>query len=239
MKAPFSIYDFFAYLAPGFLLLVSIDFIFFGLKYSAGFQEHVVVAAIALMTAAYVTGHVIDTASYMAFEFFNKELSPRATIFNRSQLPWLINIAYHPQFSESFWALIKSRTHAEGAADDASSSFDCAFSAVFADEKAAKALSTYETLYGFARNVAFTSFVIAVMALFAPPGVPRWQLFSIACFVGLVLTLRYLRFYHDHTRNLYLLYWRLVAPRHSEQRGANDQAADEGALEEAEGATAT
>src|SRR3954451_21744540 len=60
-KLPFTVYDFFAYLSSGFVVLVSITAAFVGyqpLKDSPGF-----ILAVLFIVLAYITGHIVANLS--------------------------------------------------------------------------------------------------------------------------------------------------------------------------------
>ena len=83
-KFPFTSYDFWAYLSAGFLLLFGADYVFgTGLLIR---EEWKLVPAVIAISAAYVTGHLVASASSMLYErlLVNHLLgAPRSVLFGK------------------------------------------------------------------------------------------------------------------------------------------------------------
>ncbi len=85
MKIPFSVYDFFGYLAAGFVCLVAVDYAF-----SGGWlleADPKLIPGIVLVFIAYAFGHAVSHVAWALLEeqFVRKVLrSPEETMFEKS-----------------------------------------------------------------------------------------------------------------------------------------------------------
>jgi hypothetical protein len=216
-RIPFATYDFFGYLASGFLLVIGMD-VTLGFPRVLG-QNLTPVEIMALLLGVYVGGQLIATPSKTVLEdgLVEQVLGrPNVNLF-RDKRPWLRGVLF-PGFYKPLPAAVRervlSRAGSEGVADPGEALFlHVRYSPeVRADEKLLGRLDTFLNLYGFARNLSFTSLVVgaALAARTAWPGAnpSHRQYATTALVVGLLLLYRYLKFFRQYSYELFNSYAR-------------------------------
>jgi hypothetical protein len=166
-RIPFATYDFFGYLASGLLLILGTDLVL-GFPRVFG-QDLRPVEVMALFLAVYVGGQLIATPSKAVLEegLVEKVLGrPNVNLF-RQKRP-LVRSLLFPGFYKPLPPAVQerviTRAASEGIADPGESLFLHARYGpdVRADEKLLARLDTFLNLYGFARNLSFTSLLVGV-----------------------------------------------------------------------------
>lgn len=216
-RIPFATYDFFGYLASGFLLVI-------GMELALGFprvlgQDLRPVDVVALLLAVYVGGQLVATPSKAVLEdgLVEKVLGrPNVNLF-RQKRPLLRSVLF-PGFYKPLPTGVRervlNRAASEGVADPGEALFlHVRYSPeVRADDKLLARLDTFLNLYGFARNLAFTSLLVGVALsarLWLPgadPGMTKYALTALA--VGVLLLYRYLKFFRQYSYELFNAYAR-------------------------------
>jgi hypothetical protein len=212
-KVPFSVYDFFAYLSSGALLMMTADLIFHGGLLQS--EKIGSVLAAALLILAYVLGHVVAHFSSWLLEYgIAKRLlkSPSESLMGTPPrwkiLKWLFR-AYHRELSPSTQERIRDQMRVRGCAAHGEGLFQHAYPLVTAVDRYQARLDEFRNQYGFARNISF-AFGVAAIALvwahwFGPyPVKLRWAV--VAVVGGLSMFYRYLKFFWQYSYELLLRY---------------------------------
>ncbi len=219
-RIPFSVYDFFGYLAAGFILILSLDYAFEGgwlLK-----EDHLgTVLSLFWLLAAYVAGHLIAGLSSTLLEqgFVRKVLrSPEETLFQHRA-----SGAWHHVFPDFFRPLPKEtqRRVLQKAATIAEINepgrglFLHCHAIVKRDQITLERLNTFLNQYGFCRNVSVASILAAVVLVVGAlwthhngqhdfEGKLRWAGVAIAVAIGMLY--RYLKFFRHYTVEVFVTY---------------------------------
>jgi hypothetical protein len=218
-KIPFSVYDFFAYLSSGAVVLTTVDYV-----WGLGVLERKEVGSvlgIALVILAYVTGHIVAQFSSMLFEhtIVKRILKRPLALLLGEKSRWVVFAwvfpNFHRPFPESTRRRIKEQAAARSCASEGEGLFLHAYSVVTANELAQARLDDFRNQYGFARNMSF-AFLISAIAIVAThfygahPVRLRWSL--LAAFAAVSLFYRYLKFFHQYSYELFLRYAELPRP---------------------------
>jgi hypothetical protein len=218
-KLPFSVYDFFGYLASGFLVLVGAEFAFNGqwlLRKDLNIPQ-----GIFWVVAAYIAGHIIANISGFLLEgqLVRKVLrSPEESLFgDEKQGFWcLIFPGFYIPLPEETCARILRKSEAKAGIKACGRGlfFHC-HPIVKRDANTLARLNTFLNLYGFCRNVSMASIIVVGMLLI---GLLRdWQLrlpfqsaklwWAVAATVGaLGMFYRYLKFFRQYTVEVFVTY---------------------------------
>jgi hypothetical protein len=212
-KIPFSVYDFFAYLSSGTVLIITADYIWeLNLLKNKDVSP---VFGVALVVLAYVTGHVVAHFSSFLIEQIGVHRilkRPSALLFGekpRLRLFKLIFPQFHRALPESTQQRVKQRAIAHGCTDTGEGLFLHAYAKATHDERIQKRLDEFRNQYGFARNMSF-AFLISALAIFLAHWFGhhavhiRWAL--LAAFGGITLLYRYLKFFRQFSYELFLRY---------------------------------
>lgn len=209
---PFSVYDFFAYLASGFVVLLIGGYAF---NINALPQKDASsVLLLAWVVAAYVTGHVVAHLSGSVIEngLVRRRVVASATFF-ASVLGWrrVVFGAYLEPLPARVIERVLSRANMS---PDTSLFFHC-WAIAKRDPVAFGRMNTFLNLYGFARNIAMACALGVVMlaagALLpffdgqSPDTTKQWLILPVAA-IGLVMFYRYLKFFRLYAVELYVTY---------------------------------
>ena len=212
-KIPFSVYDFFAYLSSGTVVLATMDYI-----WGLGILERKEVSpvlGVALVILAYVTGHIVAHFSSFLIEHtvvrcaLKRPLAlllgekPRSPIF-----VWIFP-NFHRAFPEQTQRRIREQAAVRNCTSEGEGLFLHAYSVVTASERAQARLDDFRNQYGFARNMSFAFLVsaVAIVATHFYGGHPvRLRWFLLAAFASVSLFYRYLKFFHQYSYELFLRY---------------------------------
>lgn len=218
-RVPFSVYDFFAYLSAGSILIVTGDYIW---KFGLLTQEKVnSILGIALIILAYVLGHIVAHFSSWILEYgIAKRLlkSPSESLFG-AQPRWKflkqIFRAYHRELSPSTQERIDQQKKIRNCHAAGESLFQHAYPLVTAIDRYQARLDEFRNLYGFARNMSLAFFVASLLLFVAHwtgpnPARLRWAVLALVCSVSLFY--RYLKFFWQYSFELYLRYSELPVP---------------------------
>ena len=211
-KLPFTSFDFWSYLASGFLLLCAFDSAFgYGLL---GRKDWNVVEGVLAVSVAYVTGHVIASLSSPIFERFLVGWvlgRPSAGLFGASTAPkWVQKLLsyYYEKLPDETQKAILEKAKAAGVSEPGEALFLLAYVKASGSDSTMARLAEFLNQYSFCRNVALVSLVTACVFLGAhlqPSGTQQQLTFAcIALVVGVVLVLRYLKFLRHYSLELFI-----------------------------------
>jgi hypothetical protein len=219
-KTPFSVYDFFAYLASGAMIVVSVDYLFgnqFLLRPTLSPQLY----ALAVI-ASYVVGQVVSHLSAVVLEqwLIKGVLGGSIGVLLASEhgkSPWA---RLFPQYFHGLKAATSARVRLQaerrGCQLDGDDLYDHCYAVVTeASERAANRLDYLKSQYGFARNIAFAFFCSAGMIVYEDLTGPRWvspRWVVVGVVVSVCMLYRYLKFYREYASELLKRYAELPAP---------------------------
>jgi len=205
-KIPFSAYDFFGYLASGFLVVLAGS-------YLGGYEwvtkdDFGVTTGLLLLTASYIVGQVLATPSAWLYErvIVGRILGrPNENLFSSKPKWWsYIFPGYYTPLPKATQKVIKesikNEEHHTGEA-----LFIHAFGVVKLEESCMSRLSDFRNMYGFCRNVSFACLLIAVSMTAKEFG--TWEhstliLTSYLCSIGMFY--RYLKFMRQYSYELFI-----------------------------------
>lgn len=212
-KVPFSLYDFFAYLSSGTVVLAAVDYV-----WGLGFLERDKVGAalgIALVILAYVTGHIVAQFSAWLLEhtIVKRVLHRPLSLLMGAKPRWVVLAWAFPNFHRPLPVDTQKRVKDQAAARKCTATGEAlflhAYSVVTASEQAQARLDDFRNQYGFARNMCFAFLLSAIAILVSRwygthPVRLRWAV--LAGFASLALFYRYLKFFHQYSYELLLRY---------------------------------
>jgi hypothetical protein len=227
MKLPFSIYDFFGYLAAGFLLLCTADYAFDGgwlLK-----KEVWPAYAIFWMVLAYIIGHIVAAVSsyWLEHKFLRGVLvSPEVTLFDQEKRvgfwPKLFPIFFDP-FPEETRTRVLKKARADGFEGPGRGLFLHCYAIVITRSHTLERLNTFLNVYGFCRNTSMAA-LLAIPILVAgmiAKGFDTTKLSWIFVAFGIAVGMfyRYLKFFKHFTEEVFQAY-AVMTEAGSEQQAA-------------------
>jgi len=212
-KIPFSVYDSFAVLSSGTVVLATVDYV-----WGMGVLEREKIGTalgVALVIFAYVTGHVVAQFSSWLLEdtIIKRVLQRPLSLLMGAKPRWIVFAWVFPNFHRILPALTLHRINEQAAARNCVATgetlFLHAYSVVTANERAQARLDDFRNQYGFARNMCFAFAVSAIVILVAHkygahPVHMRWAF--LAGFTSVALFYRYLKFFHQYSYELLLRY---------------------------------
>jgi hypothetical protein len=219
MKVPFSAYDFFGYLACGFMVISAADFAF---GQSRLFQsEWGVVPTVALIFAAYVMGHAIAHLASLALEkgLVRKVLgSPEKTLFDSSRTGGWGRIFpgfYEPIPDETRRRVLERAKDRAGITSPGRGLFFHCHPIVMREQACSGRLNSFLHLYGFGRNTCMASLIATVILVGGALSKVRvdesevtvlltWA--GVALLVAVVMLYRYLKFFRLYTVEVFRTY---------------------------------
>lgn len=162
-KVPFNLYDFFAYLSAGALWVVAMDYTF-GLHWLLGQKVGVAESAFWLV-ATYVIGHVNAHWSGWLLEVrvLVQRMKPPSVVLFSDRQGWPPGY-YRPLPKELQTKILDKYQRMSGSRAAGEAMFLFCYHLV--KEKCPQAnlrLQTFLNLYGFARNMSFATFGVAIM----------------------------------------------------------------------------
>ena len=218
-KIPFSVYDFFGYLAAGLVVVAAADFAFrsgSGLSATLGLG-----ATFVWIVVIYVTGHIVAAISAFLLEdgFARRWLGPPEEILFRERLTGKLRehlfSNYHRALPKETIKRVLDKAKPTGIDKPGRALFLLSWAKVMQDNRVADRLSTFLNLYGFARNTSIAA-ALACLILVAgafmntkagPPFMlPRLGWAAAALFAAIALLYRYLKFYRHYTLQVFVGY---------------------------------
>jgi hypothetical protein len=218
-KIPFSVYDFFAYLASGAVLVATADYV-----WSLGLLSRPdtgAVLAVALLIITYVVGQTVAQFSSFFFEQIVVERilkRPSSLLMGgkptSKAFKWLFP-NYHRPLTASTQDNVRKQAAARHCNTEGEGLFQHTYPLVTADERVQARLDDFRNQYGFARNMAFALLVAAGTIVGAhrfgqQPVRLRWAV--VALVAGVTMFYRYLKFFRQFSCELFLRYAALPMP---------------------------
>jgi hypothetical protein len=214
-KTPFSVYDFFAYLSSGGVLVFAIDYIFGArmlLRPALPVQIYVL-----LIIVSYVVGQLIAHFSSVLIEqsLVKKWLGePVVALLQEAPARKDFRVRIFPGFFKPLPPSTQIRIRQQMfvrscAANGAGLFFHCYVIATATNDKLQGRLDDFRNQYGFARNMAFSFFCVSLLLFIAyAAGISgirlRWGFGALAVAAGMIY--RYLKFFRQYTFELLLRY---------------------------------
>jgi len=221
-KTPFSVYDFFAYLASGAMIVTSVDYLFgeqLLLRPTLSPQQYVL-----LVIASYIVGQVVSHLSAVVLDHWlvKRVLGGSVGVLLASEYsrsPWArVFPQYFHGLKATTSARVISKAERRGCDLKGDELYDHCYAVVTeASERAANRLDYLKSQYGFARNIAFAFFCSAMMIVYEDVAGPRhvnlrWVAVGVA--VSVCMLYRYLKFYLEYASELLKRYAELPVPSH-------------------------
>jgi hypothetical protein len=216
-KLPFSVYDFFGYLASGFVLLVGVAAAFTN---NDNWQsDPSLIVGLLLVILAYTSGHVVaNVAGFLLEATFARRVlkSPTVNLFSPAATGrWrYIFPGYYKPLPEAQRTRVLSRAAAAGITLPSEGLFFHCFATVKAREDVMSRLNTFLNLYGYCRNMCLTLLAVAVAlgvgtawthtARTGQVAPGWWAVGAALAAVGLLF--RYLKFYRLYAVEVYINY---------------------------------
>ena len=214
MKTPFSIYDFFGYLAAGFLLLVALDF-----SCSGGWLLNDAIGpvhAILWTLLAYVVGHIVAHIASTVVErlFLRKFLgSPEDHLLATQAPSWKAKL-----FPGTFKALpeetqdrIRARAASHGVPTAGRALFLHCHTIVKHQRATLERLNIFLARYGFCRNISMASALATLVLVLgryrcpsSAPDLLIWVPSGSVLAIGMLY--RYLKFFRHYTKEVLTSY---------------------------------
>jgi phosphate/sulfate permease len=214
---PFGVYDFFAYLSSGSVLILTADYVF-----GAGLLERnriSSVLAVWLVVAAYICGHIVAQCSAFVYERLAVERvlrSPVNVLLGSRPTSKLLRTTFPNYFRmlpEHTQERVRERAAARNFSGTGEALFLHAYAIVTSDARFQDRLDSFRNQYGFARNVSFALLIAAVTIFIAQslgqPVQDRWAI--IAAVASVCLFYRYLKFFRQFSYELLLRYAEITA----------------------------
>jgi hypothetical protein len=212
-KIPFTVYDFFAYLSSGTVVLATVDYVW-GLGVLER-KEVGPVLSIVLVILAYLTGHIVAQFSSLLFEHtvVKRILKRPLTLLLGGKPRWIafkwIFPNFHRPFPKSTQRRISEQAASRNFTGEGEGLFLHAYSLVTTNERRQARLDDFRNQYGFARNMSF-AFLVAATAIVVThfygvhPVRMRWA--ALTAFASVSLFYRYLKFFQQYSYELFLRY---------------------------------
>jgi hypothetical protein len=217
-KFPFSPYDFFGYLASGYLILIAFAAVF-DVPPVLG-RDLKVAESIALLLAAYVVGQIVATPAKALLEdsIVGKVLKRPSVNLLRETAPRLGKFlfpGYYVALPPEARRLVLEKAKAAGVMQPGEDLFLLVrFSPSTLENAALMArLGGFLNQYGFSRGLCFTGIVAGLGLLGASrflgdPDGKLWKYGVVALVAGVFLFYRYLKFYRQYSYELFNTYGR-------------------------------
>jgi hypothetical protein len=220
---PFSVYDFFGYLASGFIFLSSV--IYVGTEKNIFCYDLNFVSSVFVILIVYIIGHLISVPAKSFYErlIVKKGLKlPSYILIPNNPAPKVLSklfYEYFEEFPDKIANKIKEKAIKEDKVwkdNDRRAFFHNAYGKVKIDNNAIARLDIFLSLYGFCRNTSFT-LLISFFLIFIG-GWHRGFLLNFAlCIFSLLACLglfyKYLKFFRHYSYELFLFYLELPKPK--------------------------
>jgi hypothetical protein len=212
-QIPFSVYDFFAYLSSGSVVLATLDYV-----WKTGLLDQPKVSpllGVLLVILAYVCGHVVAHCSSFILEqvFVSRILQRPASLLlgARPRLAVLRFVFpnYHRPLPESTQARVRAQAFSRGVSAEGEGLFLHVYPVVTSNDKLQARLDDFRNQYGFARNMSWaflTSGLILGAAHLHDPFSVKLRVIALAFGMGVALLYRYLKFFRQYSYELFLRY---------------------------------
>jgi hypothetical protein len=219
-KIPFSVYDFFAYLSSGTVVLTTIDYVY---KLGILQQKEVsILFGIALVVAAYVCGQLVAHFSALLLEhvLVSKVLKrPTVILMHDKKFAWIRRClfpGYHRSLPSETQFRVRKQAESRDVSPNDETLFLHAYAIVTANEKWQARLDDFRNQYGFARNMCLAFFISAIMlttSRLLGDATVKWGYVAVVFGVAMTLLYRYLKFFRQFSYELLIRYAELQKPK--------------------------
>jgi hypothetical protein len=204
---PFDPYDFFGYLAAGFLIIIGMD-LTLGFPHVVG-QDLKLVDMTALLLAAYVAGQIVATpAKALLEDLVVGRILERPSVNLLRPRGHGIRQVLFPGFYKPLPEAIRSRITEKAEAENIKGRGETLFlhiryhPQILGNEKLIAKLGSFIDKYGFARNLAFASLIVGIALVIKSrlthsPELSRYG--YTALIAGALLFYRYLKFFRQYS----------------------------------------
>lgn len=212
-KIPFSVYDFFGYLACGFLLCATYDFTFGGQVLLV--EKLPTTYAIFWTVMAYIIGHINANLSLWILEknFVGRFLGkPEKILLNESlNFKWrkIIFPGYYSRINEEICNRISSKAEKLGVEGGPETLFHHVRNYVKHDSTTWMRIEVFLERYGFCRNTSFALFLSALILVISKifNNNCEHSKYALFAFIGsLGMLYRYLKFYRQYSFEIFTAY---------------------------------
>jgi hypothetical protein len=215
-RVPFDVYDFFGYLASGFVILLGMEMVF-GFPHVLG-QDLTVVDTAALILGAYVAGQCTAAPAKLVLEdgLVDKVLKRPSVNLFRDSRPFVrraLAPGYYQQLPENRRKKVLDRAKDEEVHGTGEELFLHVRHSQEIRENATVMgrLDNFLAKYGFARNLGFTALVVGVTMLVDAyltdgPNPELTQYGIVVLVAGLFLVNRYLKFFRQYSYEMFNTY---------------------------------
>lgn len=208
---PFSVYDFFAYLSSGIVLVATVDVV-----YGAGWllqDKQPIVLGIVALFIAYIAGHAVAHLSSVILEnwILGGVLGrPSALLMSGESSRWRY---VFPNYFKPLPKQTRKRIRAKQALRNFEGEGESLFLHIFSTMKGqagvGERLQSFLNLYGFSRNVCLALVLSGVMALVGPVDQRALSAdgYGLAMLlIAIVMFYRYLKFFRQYSYELFVSY---------------------------------
>lgn len=213
-QLPFSVYDFFGYLASGVVVLAGITTAFVG--YEPLEESPTLLVGLLLIITAYVVGHIVANLAGDLVErrLVRDRLRPPTDILLGSHAPGRVVRAILPGYSTPLPRGVQERINELAGRRSGDTLFFHCHALMKSDSAVQGRLDTFLNLYGFCRNMAVALIVAAIClaiglaldtAETGPDVAPGWWV-AAAVLAALGMLYRYLKFYRQYAVELFTSY---------------------------------
>jgi hypothetical protein len=210
---PFTNYDFFAYIASGFVFLFALDHVIatdWMLR-----PAWTIVEGLFATACAYAVGHLIAgfASAILERRLVRRWLgTPSLHLFGTGNPPYWAKRIY-PVYFEAFpvetQARIREKATKEKVTEPGEAMFQLCFNTAKENKTASRRMADFLNLYGLCRNLSFTALLSAVMLIIAAFYWRRWSDLwwaAAAVFLSVGMLLRYLKFYRHYALEVFSCY---------------------------------
>jgi hypothetical protein len=216
-RIPFTVYDIFAYLSSGSVLVAVVDYLY-GEQWLFE-KEQTAIFALFLLFITYIAGHIIAHFSSLILEYFfvgRVLLRPTEILMGRKRplLPLLFRL-YYKSLPEETQERVKYKAKVRGFVGSGEALFIHVFGVVKQEPSTKERVETFRNLYGFSRNLTFAFLLVGILLLIGStdgrPVLPRaWALVSLGCSIAMLY--RYLKFFRQYSYEILITYAELPLP---------------------------
>lgn len=210
-KLPFAVYDFFGYLASGFLVWACLDY-----SYGSGLliaKDIPAPTIILWVLVVYISGQILANISAYVIErtVVGKILGqPNVNLFEpRAGLRTKLFPGFYTLLPEDTRRRVFENAKVAGIEGAGEALFFHAFATVKRDTTTMRRLDTFLNQYGFARNIAFAlmcgSPFLAWTAWYRPDTL-AWKLTALALVGAVGMFYRYLKFSRQYSVEVFVTY---------------------------------
>jgi hypothetical protein len=219
-QLPFSVYDFFGYLASGAVVLAGITVGFVG--YEPLRDTPSLLIGLILLVAAYITGQIVANLAGDLVErrLVADRLHRPTEILVGAYVPGRIASWLLPGYSTALPSRVQEQITGQAGGRVGEALFFHCHAVMKSDSVVQARLETFITLYGFCRNMLVALLLVAVSlgvgliigsADTGPIVSPAWWLVA-AVFAAVGMFYRYLKFYRQYALELLTSYAERAAP---------------------------